>query len=146
MDQERIDEFVNFLRHARVGRTGVPGSALIVRRKDSTTSSDDVLSSLQASHSVLPLKYDQATDERSLLDSLRAGLAEGEWVFLQLNRDLSAEMVQMLNKLKSSHSLDTQCGQLPEETRLIVFSDQNFVEEKLTYRNFYKLFGPVLGV
>jgi hypothetical protein len=146
MDQERIDEFVNYLRHARVGGTGVSGSALIVRRKDSSTTSEDVLSRLTANHPVVPLKYDNATDEPSLLNSLRAGLAEGEWMFLQVNKDLSAEMIQMLNKVKSSHSLDNQCGQLPRETRLIVFSDQSFVEEELTYRNFYKLFGPVLGV
>ena len=151
MDKSLFNDFVSFLRDAHSGVGGLSGLGLVVREDLSETSAEEVFCAMGDKVPVEKLVYDADTDDQAVIARINAVVKQGKWLFLIMKRDLSKEMIGFLDELMRNRvakfiDLNTPLDQAVEKSRIVAFADRSLVEHGISYRYFYRLFGPVMAV
>jgi hypothetical protein len=151
---DKLNKFIRLLKEVKRQPGGIFDSGLIVLEPGSPTKEDEVLAGIKKTVAITEVKYDQSTTDEEVVEAMVEIFKNGEWLFLQIEKDIGSIMLNQLKHLANANSLqmlDFQ-GQevftmnLPSASRVIVCAGREFIERKISYPHFYTLFGPVLSL
>lgn len=152
MDKEKLKHFIQLLK--RVKHRDLFDLGLIVKESKSKIESQDILKEIQKEVPIERLVYDKEITDEGTIEKIINAFKEGKWVFLEIKKDIKSPLLNQLKHLANYNSfqlIDYQGKDLfemkmPEESRLIVFAERDFIENKISYPHFYTLFGPTLSI
>ena len=89
-----------------------------------------------------------------MIEKIIDAFEKSKWVFLEIEKNISSPLLNQLKHLANHNVLqlldykgkDLFEMKMPKDSRLIVFSERDFIENKITYPHFYRLFGPTLSL
>ncbi len=93
-------------------------------------------------------------DDENAIQKLINAFRKKNWAFLEIKKDISSLFLNQLKHLSNRNFLqllnynnqDVFEIKMPEDTKIIVFAERDFIENKITYPHFYRLFGPTLSI
>lgn len=154
MDKEKLKTFLRLLK--KVFRMKAPAFdlGLIVKEPKSRISPDEVFQEIKKEVDIEKIIYDKDTSDEDVIDKLVEIFDNGKWIFIEIKKDISSPLLNQLKHLANHNILqlidykgkDLAEIKMSEDSRVIIFAERNFIESKITYPHFYRLFGPVLSI
>jgi hypothetical protein len=154
MDQEKLNTFIRLLQKVKKQPSQTFDLGLIVKEPKSTTSSNKVLKATKKIIDIEKIVYDKSSIDGDIIENLVNVFTKDKWVFLEIKKDISSPLLNQLKHLANFNSfqlLDYKGEnvfemKMPENSRLIIFAERDFIENKISYPHFYRLFGPILSL
>ncbi len=156
MDKEKLNTFIRLLKivHTMPPVVGQCDLGLIVKEPKSKISSDDVLNEIKKIVDIEKIDYDQSVIDEDVIEKIIEAFEKNKWVFLEIKKDISSPLLNQLKHLANHNILqlldyrgkDLVEIKIPENSRIIVFAERDFIENKISYPHFYRLFGPTLSL
>lgn len=155
MKQEKLQIFIRLLqgphRHPYLPLYDL---GLIVKEPESKIAPEKAFKELQKIVDIEKIVYDQFSFDEETVEKIIEAFRNKKWVFLEIKRDVGDLLLNQLKHLSSSNSIqlfdfkgkDVFEMKMPKESRLIIFSKRDFIENKISYPHFYRLFGPILSI
>ena len=156
MNKEKLERFIRLLQKVKKQPQGVFDIGLIIQEPSAkkNVSGEKIFSEIK---NIVPAKrivYDNSTDNENTIQELISVFQKKNWVFLEIKKDIDSLVLNQLKHLSNHNFLqllnynnqDVSEIKMPEETRIIVFAKRNFIENRITYPHFYRLFGPILSI
>lgn len=155
MHKEELNTFIRLLR--RVNRfPTLPDfdMGLIVKEPKSKISSAEIFNEISKIVAIEKITYDKASFDEEIIEKIIKIFEKGKWVFLEIKKDVGSPLLNQLKHLANHNALqlidyqgkDLSEIKIPENSRVIVFAERDFIEKKITYPHFYRLFGPTLSL
>ncbi len=154
MNKERLKDFILSLQKVYKQPKRTFDLGLIVKEPKSKITSENVFNEIKKIVPIEKIIYDERTLDEEVMEQIVNIFEKEKWVFLEIKKDIGSPILNQLKHLANYNSfqiLDFR-GQevfemkMPENSRVIVFSERNFIENKINYPHFYTLFGPVWGI
>lgn len=154
MEKEKLKQFLQLLKKAKHPLKRTFDLGLIVKEPKSEVNSDEVLKEIQKELKIEKIVYDEKVFDEDVIEQIINLFKDKKWVFLEIRKDIKSPLLNQLKHLANYNSfqLIDYKGQdifemkIPEESRLIVFAERDFIENKISYPHFYTLFGPTLSI
>lgn len=156
MEQEKLSMFIHLLQkvHIMPPLVGKCDLGLIVKEPKSKISSNKVFNTIKKLVDIEKITYDKSSTDEDVIENLVNIFGKDKWVFLEIKKDIGSPLLNQLKHLANHNILqlldykgqDLSKIKMPENSRVIVFSERNFIENKITYPHFYRLFGPTLSL
>lgn len=154
MEKEELKIFLQLLQKVKHPLKGTFDLGLIIKEPKSEVKSDEVLKEIQKELKIEKIVYDERVFDEDVIEQIINLFKEKKWVFLEIRKDIQSPLLNQLKHLANYNSfqLIDYKGQdifemkIPEESRLIVFAERDFIENKISYPHFYTLFGPTLSI
>ena len=154
MEYPQLNDFVQALKLVRRPPANLFDMGLLIREKKNKTTLENIKIELQNDLNIKDMIYDGSVSDKNILKQIVKAFNDNSWVLMELKKDLDSTMLNQLQHLSNSNNLqimDFQGQEVfemdqPEKSRLIILADRDFIEKKITYPNFYKLFGPTLNL
>lgn len=154
MDKEKLKEFIQLLKRVKHPLRHTFDLGLIVREPGSKIKIQDILEEIQKEVPIEKMIYDEQITDEGIIEKIIEAFKRKKWVFLEIKKDIKSPLLNQLKHLVNYNSfqLIDYKGQhifemkMPEESRIIVFAEREFIENKISYPHFYLLFGPVLSL
>jgi len=155
MDKEKLDKFIHLLKivHTMPPLTGKSDLGLIVKEPESKISSDEVLEEIKKIVAIEKISYNESISDEETIERIIEVLKENKWIFLEIKKDIKSPLLNQLRYLADHNILqliDYKDQDLTEikigDSRIIIFAERDFIENKITYPYFYRLFGPTLSL
>jgi len=154
MDKERLNIFIRLLQRVFVQKKPVLDLGLIVKEPKSRVSSEKIFNEIKKIVKIEKIIYDKSLFDEDVIEKLINAFKKGKWVFLEIKTDTGRPLLNQLKHLANSnilqlidyHGKDVFEMKMPENSRVIVFVERDFIENKITYPHFYRLFGPTLSL
>lgn len=153
MDKEKLNMFIRLLKQAPVMRKTFD-LGLIIKEPKSKTEIEEVFSQVKKLVKVEKIIYSQSAIDEDIFEKIIDVFKNKKWVFLEIKKDLTSPFLNQLKHLSNYNSLqlvdykrkDLFEMKIPKDCRLIVYGEREFIENKISYPYFYRLFGPTLNV
>lgn len=154
MDTNKIDEFITVLRNVKRKPQNLYDSGLVVGEKDQMMSGQDLLTEMQKHTKISHIVYDNETSDEETVSALASAFRKGQWILLEIQKNPGSLLLNQLQHISNSNNLQLMnIGEedfieesMSEQSRLVAFAKRDFIENNITYPNFYHLFGPVLSL
>lgn len=154
MEKEKLKQFLQLLKRVKHPLKGTFDLGLIVKEPKSKVKNDEVLKEIQKELKIEKIVYDEKVFDEDVIEQIINLFKDKKWVFLEIRKDIKSPLLNQLKHLANYNSfqLIDYKGQdifemkIPEESRLIVFAERDFIENKISYPHFYTLFGPTLSI
>lgn len=152
MDKEKLKQFIQLLKNVK--HRNLFDLGLIVKEPESKIESEDILKEIQKEVPIERLVYDEEITDEGTIEKIIRAFKEEKWFFLEIKKDIKSPLLNQLKHLANYNSfqLIDYKGQdifeikIPKNSRLIVFAERDFIENKISYPHFYTLFGPTLSI
>jgi hypothetical protein len=154
MDKEKLKTFIRLLQKVKKQPSQTFDFGLIVKEPKSKISSDGILKAAKKIIDIEKIAYDKSSIDEGVMENLVNVFKKGKWVFLEIKKDISSPLLNQLKHLANFNSFqlldykgkDIFEIKMPENSRVIVFAERDFIENKVSYPHFYRLFGPTLSI
>lgn len=154
MGKEKLNTFIRLLQKVQKQPSRTFDLGLIVKEPESKTVADEIFDEVKKLVNIERIIYDQSTIDEDVFEKIIQAFQEGKWVFLEIQKDLSSPLLNQLKHLANYNSFqlidyrekDIFEMKMPEESRIIIFAERDFIENKISYPHFYRLFGPTLSI
>jgi hypothetical protein len=154
MDKEQLNIFINLLQKVRKQPAKTFDLGLIIKEPKSKVSAEEVFEEIKKIIFIERIIYDERVTDEDVIDKIVDAFEKGNWIFLEINKDIGSQLLNQLKHLANSNSFqildyrgkDVFEMKMPENSRVIVFVERDFIEHKITYPHFYILFGPILSL
>lgn len=154
MDQEKLNTFIRLLQKVQKQPSRTFDLGLIVKEPKSKISPAKILEAIKKRQTFEKITYDKASVDEDVIENLVNIFEKGKWVFLEIKKDIGSALLNQLKHLSNYNSFqlidykgqDVFEMKIPKNCRLIIFSERDFIENKISYPHFYRLFGPTLSV
>ncbi len=154
MGQEKLNTFIRLLQKVQKQPSRTFDLGLIVKELKSKISSVKILEAIKKTIDIEKITYDKSSIDEDVIENLVNIFEKDKWVFLEIKKDIGSPLLNQLKHLTNFNSLqlidykgqDIFEMKMPKNSRLIVFAERDFIENKITYPHFYRLFGPTLSL
>lgn len=156
MDKENLNKFIRLLQKVHIfpPLAGKSDLGLIVKEPKSKISSNKVLETIKKIINIEKITYDKSIFDEDVIEKIIEAFEKGKWIFLEIKKDIASPLLNQLKHLANHNILqllnykghDLAEIKMPENTRVIIFTERNFIEKEITYPHFYRLFGPTLSL
>jgi hypothetical protein len=152
MDKDKLNTFIHLLQHVFTNKHFDLG--LIVKESKSQIEVKEVFEEIKKIVDIERIVYDEIMSDEDAIDKIIDAFQKNKWVFLEIKKDIGSPLLNQLNHLANYNSfqlIDYQGKdifemKIPENSRVIVFAERDFIENKITYPRFYRFFGPTLSL
>jgi len=125
---------------------------LIVKEPKSQIEVEKVFEEIKKVVDIERIVYDETIFDEDVIDKIVEAFQKNKWVFLEIKKDIDSPLLNQLKHLANYNSFqlidyrgkDVFEMKMPENSRVIVFAERDFIENKISYPHFYRLFGPTL--
>mgnify|MGYP001116249701 CR=1 FL=1 len=154
MNNEKLETFIRLLQRVRKQPSQTFDLGLIVKETKSKISSAEILEVIRKIVDIEEIVYDKSVIEEDVIENLVNIFQKGKWVFLEIKKDMGSTLLNQLKNLANHNALQLLNYQgkdlveikIPEKSRMIIFAERDFIENKITYPHFYRIFGPTLSI
>jgi len=154
MDKEKLETFIKLLQKVRKQPNGTFDLGLIIREPNSEVNYSEILEEIKKIVDIEEIVYDQSVFDEDIIEKLINAFEKEKWVFLVIKKDIGSTLLNQLKHLSNYNALqllnyhgkDLVEIKMPENSKVIVFAERDFIENKITYPHFYRLFGPTLSL
>ncbi|GIW67154.1 MAG: hypothetical protein KatS3mg096_022 [Candidatus Parcubacteria bacterium] len=154
MDKEQLNTFILLLQNVRKQPSRIFDLGLIVKEPGSELQADEIFNEVRKIVDIEQIIYDETAIDEKVFEKIIKAFEGNKWIFLEIKKDISSPLLNQLKHLANYNSFqlldyrgkDVFETKMPESSRVIVFAERDFIENKITYPHFYTLFGPVLSL
>jgi hypothetical protein len=154
MNKEELNMFVRLLQKVQRQPNRTFDLGLIVKEPKSQIDAQKVFEEIKKIIDIERIIYDEAIFDEDVIDKIVNAFSKNKWVFLEIKKDIKSPFLNQLKHLANYNSLqlidyrgkDIFEMKMPENSRIIVFAERDFIENKISYPHFYRLFGPTLSL
>lgn len=153
MNKENLNTFINLIKKKSMS-AGKRDLGLIVKETNSEIDSKIILEEIQKILNIEKITYNESVFDDDIIENLIEIFQKEKWLFLEIKKDISSLLLNQLKHLTNHNVLqllnykgeDLVEIKMPENSGIIVFAERDFIENKINYPYFYKLFGPTLSL
>ncbi len=153
MDTEKLDTFIRLLQRIQKQPNKTFDLGLIVREPKSQINSEEIFNEVNKLVPIEKIIYNNSIFDEDVVEAIINIFEKEKWIFLEIKKDIGSLLFNQLKYLANFNSLqlidykgqDIFKMKMPKESRIIIFIERDFIENKISYPNFYTLFGPVLS-
>jgi len=154
VDQEKLKMFIRLLQKVRKQPSRTFDLGLIVKEPKSKASKKEIFDEIKEIVDIEEMTYEQPLSDEDVIDKIVEIFRKEKWLFLEIKKDMGSLLLNQLKHLANYNSFqlfdyqgkDVFEMKLPENSRIIVFAERDFIENKISYPHFYRLFGPTLSI
>jgi len=154
MNKEELNMFVRLLQKVQRQPNQTFDLGLIVKEPKNQINAQKVFEEIKKIIDIERIIYDEAIFDEDVIDKIVNAFSKNKWVFLEIKKDIKSPFLNQLKHLANYNSLrlidyrgkDIFEMKMPENSRIIVFAERDFIENKISYPHFYRLFGPTLSL
>ena len=154
MDKEKLNMFIRLLQKVRKQPSRTFDLGLIVKERESKVNLAEISEAIREMVDIKEIIYDDAVLDEDIIESFVNTFQKNKWVFLEIKKDIGSLLLNQLKHLANHNFLqlldyqgkDVFEMKMPENSRVIVFAERDFIENKISYSHFYRLFGPTLSL
>jgi hypothetical protein len=154
MDKEKLNTFIHLLQKVQKQPTQTFDLGLIVKELESQIGVEEVFEEIKNFVNIERIVYDETIFDGDVIDKIVDAFQKNKWVFLEIRKDIGSPLLNGLKHLANHNLLqlidyqgkDVFEMKMPEDSRVIVFAERDFIESKISYPHFYRLFGPTLSL
>jgi len=154
MDREKLKTFIHLLQKTQKQPSRTFDLGLIVKELGSQIEVEEVFEEIKKIVDIERIVYDETIFDEDVIDKIVNTFQKNKWVFLEIKKDISSPLLNQLKHLANHNFLqlidyqgkDVFEMKMPENSRVIVFAERDFIENKISYPYFYRLFGPTLSL
>jgi len=154
MNKEKLEMFIHLLQKVQKQSSRTFDLGLIVKEQKSQVKVKEFFEEIKKLVDIERIVYDEKIFDEDVIDKIVDAFQKNKWVFLEIKKDIGSPLLNQLKHLANYNSfqlIDYQGKdifemKMPENSRLIVFAERDFIENKITYPHFYRLFGPTLSL
>ncbi|MGB9681207.1 MAG: hypothetical protein ACPLXL_01540, partial [Minisyncoccia bacterium] len=144
MDNEKLNKFIRLLKITPIMRQ-VFDLGLIVKEPESKISSTEILEEIKKIVGIEKITYDKSATDEDVIENFINIFKKNKWAFLEIKKDIGSSLLNQLKHLANRNSFqlidyqgkDVFEMKMPEKSRLIIFAERDFIENKITYPHFY---------
>jgi len=152
MDKNELNTFIRLLQKVFTLKQPPFDLGLIVKESKSQIEVKEVFEEIKKIVDIERIVYDETIFDEDAIDKIVDTFQKNKWVFLEIKKDIGSPLLNQLKHLANYNSfqlIDYQGKdifemKMPENSRMIVFAERDFIENKISYPHFYRLFGPTL--
>jgi len=155
MDKEKLNSFIKLLQKShRISILPSFDLGLIVKEKTSKINNEEIFDEIKKIVPVEKIIYDESTFDEDIISKIIDIFKKNKWIFLEIKKDIQSLLLNQLKHLANHNFLqlidykgkDLVQIKMPENCRIIVFAERDFIENKISYPHFYRLFGATLSI
>lgn len=154
MDKGKLNTFIHLLQKVRKQPSQTFDLGLIIKEPKNKISSTEVLEAIKKMVDIEKITYDKTSIDEDVIENLVNVFEKGKWIFLEIKKDIGSPLLNQLKHLANYNSFqlinykgkDLTEIKMPEKSLVIVFVERDFIENKISYPHFYRLFGPTLSI
>jgi len=154
MNQEKLNTFIRLLQKCQKQPSRTFDLGLIVKETKSQINEKEIFDQIKKMLPIEKVIYNKSSLDEDVIEKLIDAFKKEKWVFLEVKKDINSPLLNQLKHLVNSNTLqlidyqgkDVFEMKMPENSRMIVFAERDFIENKITYPHFYRLFGPTLSL
>jgi hypothetical protein len=154
MDKKELNTFIHLIQKVFTQKQPALDLGLIVKEPKSRIEAKKVFEEIKRIVDAERIVYDETIFDEDVIDKIVDAFQKNKWVFLEIKKDIGSSLLNQLKHLANYNSfqlIDYQGEdifemKMPENSRLIVFAERDFIENKISYPHFYRLFGPTLSL
>jgi hypothetical protein len=154
MEGEKLNTFIRLLQRVRKQPSRTFDLGLIVKELGSQVGVEEVFEEIKRTVNIERIVYDETIFDEDAIDKIVDTFQKNKWVFLEIKKDIGSLLLNQLKHLTNHNFLqlidyqgkDIFNMKMPENSRLVVFAERDFIENKISYPHFYRLFGPTLSL
>lgn len=155
MNKEKLNSFIKLLQKShRISTLPSFDLGLIVKEKTSKINSKEIFDEIKKIVPIEKITYDELTFDEDVISKIIEIFKKNKWIFLEIKKDIQSSLFNQLKHLANHNFLqlidykgkDLVQIKMPENCRIIVFAERDFIENKISYPHFYRLFGPTLSI
>jgi hypothetical protein len=152
MDKKELDTFIRLLQKVFTQKQPAFDLGLIVKERKSRIEVKKVFEEIKKIVDIEKVVYDETIFDEEVIDKMVDTFQKNKWVFLEIKKDINSPLLNQLKHLANYNSFqlidyqgkDVFEMSVPEKSRIIIFAERDFIENKISYPHFYRLFGPTL--
>lgn len=153
MDKEKLQTFIQLLQKVRKSN-GTFDLGLIVKEPKSKIELSEIFKEIKKLVDIEKIVYDKLAIDEDIFEKIIESFQKEKWILLEIKKDPSSLLLNQLKHLANYNSFQLFDWQgkeifemkMPGNSRIIVFAERDFIENKISYPHFYTLFGPVLSM
>lgn len=154
MSKEQLQEFILALQRVKRKPANLYDLGLLIKESQSKLSADKVFKEVVKIVPTKKINYDKSISDEDAIEQLARILQKENWVFLEIKKDIGSPLLNQLKHLANYNSFqlfdfdgkEVFEMKLPQNARVIIFAERDFIENKISYPHFYTLFGPTLSI
>jgi hypothetical protein len=154
MNKNELNTFIHLLQKVFIQKQPVFDLGLIVKESKNQIEVKKVFEEIKKIVDIERIVYDETISDEDAINKIIDAFQKNKWVFLEIKKDIGSLLLNQLKHLANYNSfqlIDYQGKdifemKIPENSRVIVFAERDFIENKITYPHFYRLFGPTLSL
>ena len=154
MDKEKLNTFIRLLQKVRKEPSQTFDLGLVVKESKNRVTSNKALEAIKKITKIERIIYDKSMTDEDLIAKVIESFKGSKWIFIEIKKDIGSLLLNQLKHLANYNSLQLVDYQgkdlfeikIPETARVIIFAERDFIEKKITYPHFYRLFGPTLNL
>ena len=154
MNQEKLNTFIRLLQKCQKQPSRTFDLGLIVKETKSQINEKEIFDQIKKMLPIEKVIYNKSSLDEDVIEKLIDAFKKEKWVFLEVKKDINSPLLNQLKHLVNSNTLqlidyqgkDVFEMKMPENSRMIVFAERDFIENKIIYPHFYRLFGPTLSL
>ena len=154
MDKEELNMFIRLLQKVQKQPSRTFDLGLIVKEPKSQIEVKKVFEEIKQIIDIERVVYDEKIFDEDVINKIVDTFQKNKWVFLEIKKDIGSPLLNQLKHLANYNSfqlIDYQGKdifemKMPENSRMVVFAERDFIENKISYPHFYRLFGPTLSI
>jgi len=154
VDKNELNTFIHLLQKVFTQKQPAFDLGLIVKESKSQIEVKEVFEEIKKIVDIERIVYDETIFDEDTIDKIIDAFQKNKWIFLEVEKDIGSPLLNQLKHLANSNYLqlidyqgkDIFEMKMPENSRVIVFAERDFIENKISYPHFYRLFGPTLSL
>ena len=154
MDKNELNTFIHLLQKVFTQKQPAFDLGLIVKESKSQIEVKEVFEEIKKIVDIERIVYEETIFDEDTIDKIIDAFQKNKWIFLEIEKDIGSPLLNQLKHLANSNYLqlidyqgkDIFEMKMPENSRVIVFAERDFIENKISYPHFYRLFGPTLSL
>jgi len=154
MDKEKLNTFIHLLQKVQKQPSRTFDLGLIVKELESQIEVEEVFEEIKKIVDIERIVYDETIFDEDVIDKIVNTFQKNKLVFLEIKKDIGSPLLNQLKHLANHNLLqlidyqgkDVFEMKMPENSRLVIFAERDFIENKISYPHFYRLFGPTLSL
>ena len=154
MNQEKLKTFIRLLQKCQKQPSRTFDLGLVIKESKSQINEEEVFNQIKKIVPIEKVIYDQSLLDEDVIEKMIEAFKKGKWIFLEIKKDIRSPLLNQLKHLANHNILqlidyqgkDIFGMKMSESSRVIVFAERNFIETKISYPHFYRLFDPTLSL
>jgi len=154
MNKEKLNTFIHLIEKVFTQKQPAFDLGLIVKEPTCQIEVKEVFEEIKKIVDIERIIYDETIFDEDVIDKIVDAFQKNKWVFLEIKKDIKSLLLNQLKHLANYNSFqlidyqgkDVFDMKMPENSRVIVSAERDFIENKISYPHFYRLFGPTLNL